>query len=178
MVASDDVTHAWIRVLSVSESTVKSQMNEIGSVYKGDITIHGVPTRALIDSGSQVCIIRHQILPIIVKEKCNWNLSDCVSRNLPLNAQPVGAEESALGATALVKLEIVIEATGTKLTVPCYVINSTKPVWQGDVKNCGMIMATNALAAFEFHISHSNGIEILPASSECSAKQHNKPDVS
>ena len=32
MVASDDVTHAWIRVLSVRECTVKSQMNEIGSV--------------------------------------------------------------------------------------------------------------------------------------------------
>ena len=115
---------------------------------------------------------------LIVKEKCNWNLSDCVSRNLPLDAQPVGAEGSALGATALVKLEIVIEATGTKSTVPCYVINSTKPVWQGDVKHCGMIMNTNALAAFEFHISHSNGIEILPAGSECLAKQHNKPDVS
>ena len=108
MVASDEVTHAWICVLFVSECTVKSQMNEIGSVYEVDITIHGVPTRALIDSGSQVCIIRQQILPI-VKEKCNWNLSDCVSRNLPLNTQPVGAEGSALGATALVKLEIVMK---------------------------------------------------------------------
>ena len=177
--ASDEETHAWIRVLSVSECTVsvKSQMNEIGSVYKVNITIHGVPTRALIDSGSQVCIIRQQMLPII-KKKCNWDLSDFVSRNLPLNAQPVGAEGSALGATALVKLEVVIEATGIKLTVPCYVIDSTKPVWQGDVKNCGMIMGTNALSAFEFHISHSNGIEILPASSECLAKQHYNPDVS
>ena len=57
-------------------------------------------------------------------------------------------------------------------------INSTKPVWQGNVKNCGKIMGTNALAAFEFHFSHSNEIEILPASSECLAKQHNQPDVS
>ena len=136
--ASDKETHAWIRVLSVSECTVdvKSQMNEIGSVYKVNITIHGVPTRALIDSGSQVCIIRQQMLPII-KEKCNWDLSDWVSRNLPLNAQPVGAEVSAMGATALVKLEVVIEVTAIKLTVPCYVIDSTKPVWQGAVKNCG-----------------------------------------
>ena len=52
------------------------------------------------------------------------------------------------------KLEVVIEATGIKLTVPCYVIDSTKPVWQGDVNNCGMIMGTNALSAlnFLFHI--------------------------
>ena len=78
--------------------------------------------------------------------------------SLLLSTQPVGAEGSALGATALVKLEVVIEATGIKLTVPCYVIDSTKPVWQGDVKNYGMIMGTNALSAFEFHISHSNGI--------------------
>ena len=28
------------------------------------ITIHGNPTRALIDSGSKVCIVRQQILPI------------------------------------------------------------------------------------------------------------------
>ena len=117
------------------------------------------------------------MLPII-KEKCNWDLSDWVSRNLPLNAQPVGAEGSALGATALVKLEIVIVATGIKLTAPCYAIDSTKPIWQGDGKNCGMIMGTNALSASEFHISHSNEIEILPASSECLAKQHYKPDVS
>lgn len=27
--------------------------------------------------------------------------------------------------------------------MPCYVIDSTKPVWQGDDKNCGMIMGTN-----------------------------------
>ena len=39
-------------------------------------------------------------------------------------------------------------------------------------------MGTNALSAFEFHISHSNRIEILPVSSECLAKQHYKPDVS
>ena len=83
----------------------------IGSVYKVDVTINGVPTRALIDSGSQVCIIRQQLLPII-KEKCNWSLSDCVARNLPLNTQPVGAEGSILGATALVKVDVVIEVTG------------------------------------------------------------------
>ena len=97
--ASDEETHAWICVLSVGECSVKSHMNEIGSVYKVGITIHGVPTRALIDFESQVCIIRQQMLPII-KEKCNWDLSDWVSRNFPLDVQPVGAEGSALGATA------------------------------------------------------------------------------
>ena len=118
-----------------------------------------MPWCTIIDSGSQVCIIRQQLLPII-KEKCNWTLSDCVARNLPLNTQPVGAEGSVLGATALVKLEVLVEVTGKCLEIPCYVIDSTKPVWQGNVKNCGMIMGTNALVAFQFCISHFNGVEI------------------
>ena len=145
-------THAWIRVLTVSNKSAKlGQTNVIGSVYKVDISIHGIPTRALIDSGSQVCIVRQQLLSII-KEKCNWKLSDCLTRNLPLNTQPVGAKGSVLGTT------------GKKLEVPCYVIDSTKPIWQGEVKNCGMIMGTNALVAFQFCISHSNGIVIAPVS--------------
>ena len=163
-VTTNKDTHAWIRVLTVSNKSAKlGQTNVIGSVYKVDISIHGIPTRALIDSGSQVCIVRQQLLPII-KEKCNWKLSDCLTQNLPLNTQPVGAEGSVLGAIALVNLEVVIETTGKKLEVPCYVIDSTKPIWQGEVKNCGMIMGTNVLVAFQFCISHSNGIVISPVS--------------
>ena len=78
-----------------------------------------------------------------------------------LNTQPVGAEGSVLGA---IPLGVVIETTGKKLEVPCYVIDSTKPIWQGEIKNCGMIMGTNALVAFQFCISHSNGIVISPLS--------------
>ena len=157
-------THAWICVLTVSNCTCEAaNTNVIGSVYKVDVTINGVPTRALINSGSQVCIIRQQLLPII-KEKCNWSLSDCAAQNFPLNTQPVGAEGSVLGATALVKVDVIIEVTGKCLEIPCYVIDSAKPVWQGNVKNCGMIMGTNALVAFQFCISHFNGEKISPVS--------------
>ena len=157
-------TRAWIHVLTVSNCTCEAaNTNVIGSVYKVDVIINGVPTRALIDSGSQVCIIRQQLLPII-KEKCNWSLSDCVARNLPLNTHPVGAEGSVLGATALVKVDVIIEVTGKCLEIPCYVIDSAKLVWQGNVKNCGMIMGTNALVAFQFCISHFNGEKISPVS--------------
>ena len=92
---------AWIRVLSVNDCTNKSadlcQTDVIESMYKVDVTIHGVPTRALMDSGSQVCIVRKQLLPI-VKYKCNWSLCNCLVHNLPLNNQPVGAEGSVPGA--------------------------------------------------------------------------------
>ena len=44
-------------------------------------------------------------------------------------------------------------------------IDSTKPVWKGDAKNCGMIMGSNALVAFQFRILHANGIEVLQVNS-------------
>ena len=62
-------------------------------------------------------------------------MSDCLAHNFPLNNQPVGAEGAVLGATALENLKIVVEVTGKNLKVPCYVIDSTKPVWKGDAKN-------------------------------------------
>ena len=51
---------AWIRILTVgksSESANLCQTDVIGSSYKVDITIHGISTRALIDPGSQVCLL-------------------------------------------------------------------------------------------------------------------------
>ena len=40
-----------------------------------------------------------------------------------------------LGAKALVKLQVVVEITGSSLLVPCYVMDSSKPIWQGEVRN-------------------------------------------
>ena len=56
-------TQAWIHVLTVSTCAAAKSCHTdvIGSVYKVDITIYGVPTRALIDSGSQACIARQQL---------------------------------------------------------------------------------------------------------------------
>ena len=49
--------------------------------------------------------------------------------------------------------------------MPCYVIDSTKPVWKGNAINCELIMGSNALVAFQFHILRANGIEVLPVNS-------------
>ena len=84
---------------------------------------------------------------------------------MPLNNQPVGAEGSVLGTIALVNLEVIVEVTGKSLKVPSYVIDSTKIVWKGNAKNCGMIMGSIVLVAFKFHILHANGIEVLPVNS-------------
>ena len=84
---------------------------------------------------------------------------------MPLSNQPVGAEDSVLGATALLNLKVAVEVTRKSLKVPCYVNDSAKPVWKGDAINCGMIMGSNALVAFQFHILHVNGIEVLSVNS-------------
>jgi len=69
----------------------------VGSVYKVDVIIGGVPTRAFVDSGSQVCIVREQLLPYI-KEKQNWSVSNCLVQYLAFDTQLIGAEGSPLGA--------------------------------------------------------------------------------
>ena len=41
-----------------------------------------------------------------------------------------GAE---LGAVALVRPEVSIEGTDKTLPVPCYILNSDKPLWKGEL---------------------------------------------
>jgi len=41
-----------------------------------------------------------------------------------------------------------MEQTGQKLTISCFVITSTKPIWQGTVKDFAMVLDTNAMVDF------------------------------
>ena len=68
-------------MLSVSKSTTCCNTNVVGSVYKVDVIVGSIPTKAFIDSGSQVCIVRKQLLPYI-KEKQNWSVSITVWPNI------------------------------------------------------------------------------------------------
>jgi len=42
------------------------------------------------------------------------------------------------------------------------VLESSKPIWQGDLYNSGLILGTNALVSLGFVVSHSNGTVIEP----------------
>ena len=55
----------WICMLSMNKFLTCSDA-VIGPVY---ISVGGVPSRALVDSGSQVCIVRKQLLPYIKENK-------------------------------------------------------------------------------------------------------------
>jgi len=58
----------WIRVLTVlgtATADEKAGAKLSGPTYKIDIEVEGVKTRALLDSGSQVTLVRAELLPLI-----------------------------------------------------------------------------------------------------------------
>ena len=63
-----------------------------------------------------------------------------------MKAQPIGALGQELGAESVVVAETTMEQTGQKITISCFVMSSVKPIWQGIVKDCAMILGTNALS--------------------------------
>ena len=69
---------------------------------------------------------------------------------MTLDRQPVGANGTELGVVALVTLKVSIEGTDITLQVPCYVLNSNKPLWNGELWNCGLVLGTNCLEKFGF----------------------------
>jgi len=158
------VSEVWICMLSVTKSSTRCITNAVGSVNKVDVIVGGIQTRAFIDSGSQVCIVRKQLLPYI-KEKQNWSVSNCLAQHIVLDTQPIGAEGSPLGVKALVKL-YVAKITGLSLQISCYVMDSSKPIWQGKLWNCGMIMGTNALVGLDFRITELRWLQKVCCSSQ------------
>ena len=58
-------------------------------------------------------------------------------------SQPVGAGGQVLGARKIVVISVMPEATGKSICVSCYVLDSGKPLWQGSMKNCGLVLCHN-----------------------------------
>ena len=50
-----------------------------------------------------------------------------------------------------------MERTGVVQSVPCYILDSSKPIWQGELEDCGIIIGTNALEELGFSIVDSDG---------------------
>ena len=70
-----------------------------------------------------------------------------------MEGQPTGAGGHKLGDIDVVKLELMT-TDGEKLhQVPCYVLESSKPNWYGELKNCAMVSGTNALEDLGFVLS-------------------------
>ena len=138
---SEDVEPSpWIRGMQVVEPpSHECQAGVKGPTYKVDFIVGGIRTRGLFDYGAQVLLARKELLPLI-KEKKDWSVEQCNAHNLPMEAQPVGASGKPIGATALVLLEVTVEDSGMTQQVPCYVLDSSKPIWQGEVSNCSLVL--------------------------------------
>ena len=92
---TDTEANPWTRVLTLKDTVAATQgstlyARSVGPAYKVNITVEGIPTRAFLDHGSQVTIVRRQLLPMILKKNA-WSTEKCKSKNIPLKAQPVGA---------------------------------------------------------------------------------------
>ena len=125
----------------------------VGPTYKVNVTVGGIPTRAFLDHGSQVTIVWRQILPVI-REKQQWSNEQCVAKTTckDMGAQPVGAVGKELGTCSIVVLQVEVDETGQNLEIPCYVLDSDKPLWQGELKDCAVLLGTNALTDFGFGV--------------------------
>ena len=129
----------WLRTVTGPHSGIL-----VMRAYKVPIEVNGVKTRALLDHGAQVSLARKELLPLI-KEKNKWSVDQCDTRNLKMSGQPIGAGGEALGAMAMVALDIVVEETKESRQVPCYVLESSKPIWSGELEDCAVVLGTNAL---------------------------------
>ena len=118
--------------------------------------MEGIRSRALVDFGAQLTLIRHQMLPKIM-EKQNWSIEHCHSCNRTLEQQPVGAGRKPSGAESVVTLNIQIEATRVTKEVLCFILDSSKPLWKGELTDCGVVLGTNSLEGLGFKITHSDG---------------------
>ena len=99
-----------------------------------------------------------------LKELNNWTLEKCKNKTSKMISQPQGAGGSELGAKKIVFLSVMLEATGKSLCIPCYAVDSTRPLLQGAVKNCGLVLDTNAVVRFGIQLVHENGTAEQPVS--------------
>ena len=76
---------------------------------------------------------RQELLPK-VWEKLEWSKEQRHALNFLFDVQPIGASGRPLGVTALVSLPIEVEETGVSEQIPCYVLDFSKPIWQGEMK--------------------------------------------
>ena len=159
----------WIRVLTASkEDDIIDDHSAklVGPTFKVDVEVEGVKTRALVDNGSQVTLVRGELLPRL-REHNGWTLEQCHQKNLPIKAQPIGASGQELGATSIVAIQTMMEQTRQKLVIPCFVLTSDKPVWQGTVKDCAMVLGTNAMVKFGMQTMHMDGTILKPSERDC-----------
>lgn len=85
----------------------------------------------------------------MIKEKNKWSVDQCEARNIKMSGQPIGTGSEALGAMAMVALDTVVEEIKESQRVSCYILESSKPIWQGELNDCELVNRTNTLAKLD-----------------------------
>ena len=62
----------------------------------------------------------------------------------------------------MVVLNMEVEATKVAKEVLCFVLDSSKPLWKGELIDCGLVLGTNSLRHLGFEITQPNGTAVDP----------------
>lgn len=147
--SGSETEELWVRVVTTDQKDVANQTSGADTAdptYKVDVTVEGLKTRALIDNGSQVSLVHTEMLSKL-RELNNWTIEECKQKTQKMTSEPMGAGGQTLGARKIVIVSVTLDSTGKSLFVPCYVLDSEKSLWRGAVKNCGIVLGTNAMNA-------------------------------
>ena len=74
-----------------------------------------------------------------------------------MKAQPIGASGQELRATSVVAMETMMKQIEQTLVIPCFVMTSVRPIWHGAIKDCCMVLRTNAMVEFKMQTVNANG---------------------
>jgi len=115
-----------------------------GTTFKVNLEVEGVKTRALLDNGSQVTLVRADLLPKLA----GWIPNQRQEQDSSVMTQTIGASGQELGAMSVVTLCTVMEQTSQELRIPCFVLESVKLIWHGLIYDCAMILGTYAMVEY------------------------------
>ena len=71
----------------------------------------------------------------------------------------------------VVMLKLTIEGNSTTFNVRCYVLQSSRPLWSGDLYDCALVLGTNALETFGFKITNPIGELVSPVGKRCQSAE-------
>jgi len=107
-----------------------------------------------------VILVKAELLPKIK----GWKPEQQSEQDSNLTIQSIGASGKVLGATSVVNLCTTMEQTGQELVIPCFVLQSLKPIWQGIVHDCAMVLSTNAMTEYGIQTAQADGTIVEPFS--------------
>ena len=99
----------------------------------------------------------------------NQGKTQVTNRNLPIQRDTIRESTdwspgTELGTISAVKLNMEVAATQANHEISCFLLDSSKPLWQGELRDCDVLLRANPLVEFGIEITHSDGTVIIPSS--------------